>query len=143
MSNVKVLPLLESGGQGEVPCCPPLTERPMSAEEAETAARMFTALGDPLPLRLFSAVASHEGGEARRRDCSSERRGSWVYYLAEAAVHASRGLTTGRAQRGGCGEHLPSAQVRVSGFGRPLTAPVRGCQSLDHVMDPADQPPSG
>ncbi len=66
MSNARVLPLLEADGQVVVPCCPPLTERPMTAEEAETAARMFKALGDPVRLRLFSAVASHEGG---RRAC--------------------------------------------------------------------------
>lgn len=35
-----------------------------TAEEAERTARMFKALGDPVRLRLFSAVASHEGGEA-------------------------------------------------------------------------------
>ena len=46
------------------PCCPPLTERPLTAEEAERTAAMFKALGDPVRLRLFSAVASHEGGEA-------------------------------------------------------------------------------
>ncbi|MFJ9737314.1 transcriptional regulator [Streptomyces sp. NPDC101166] len=64
-ANAKALPLLEStDGQGVAPCCPPLTERPMTAEAAETAARMFKALGDPVGLRLFSAVASHEGGEA-------------------------------------------------------------------------------
>jgi len=45
-----------------------LTERPVTAEEAETAARMFKALGDPIRLRLFSAVASHAGG---RRACAT------------------------------------------------------------------------
>jgi len=35
-----------------------------SAEEAERTARKFKALGDPVWLRLFSAVASHEAGEA-------------------------------------------------------------------------------
>ncbi|MFI5972711.1 ArsR/SmtB family transcription factor [Streptomyces sp. NPDC051452] len=64
MSNASVLPLLETDGQGVVPCCPPLAERPMTAVEAETAARMFKALGDLVRLRLFSAVASYEDGEA-------------------------------------------------------------------------------
>ncbi|MFD6202242.1 ArsR/SmtB family transcription factor [Streptomyces rubiginosohelvolus] len=115
MSNVQDLPLLEPpGGQGAVPCCPPLTERPMSAAEAETAARMFKALGDPVRLRLFSAVASHEGGEACVCDISdvgvsqptvshhlkklkeaglltSERRGTWVYYRVEPSVLAAMG----------------------------------------------------
>lgn len=115
MSNAKVLPLLdEPAGQGATPCCPPLTERPFSAEEAETAARMFKALGDPVRLRLFSLVASHEGGEACVCDISdvgvsqptvshhlkklkdaglltSERRGTWVYYRVEPAVLAAMG----------------------------------------------------
>ena len=104
MSNAKVLPLIEpADSQAVAPCCPPLTERPFSAEEAEVAARMFKALGDPVRLRLFSLVASHEGGEACVCDISdvgvsqptvshhlkklkaaglltSERRGTWVYY---------------------------------------------------------------
>ncbi|MEU7314437.1 metalloregulator ArsR/SmtB family transcription factor [Streptomyces sp. NPDC007083] len=105
-----------------VPCCPPLTERPMTAAEAETAARMFKALGDPVRLRLFSTVASHPGGEACVCDISdvgvsqptvshhlkklkdaglllSERRGTWVYYRVTPSVLAAMGqiLTTGPA----------------------------------------------
>ncbi|WP_420078661.1 ArsR/SmtB family transcription factor [Streptomyces sp. JL4002] len=118
MSNVKVLPLLEPD---VVACCPPLNERPMSADEAEVAAKMFKALGDPVRLRLFSAVASHEGGEACVCDISdvgvsqptvshhlkklkeagllsSERRGTWVYYRVEPAVLAAMGaLLSGAA----------------------------------------------
>ncbi|UQA90790.1 ArsR/SmtB family transcription factor [Streptomyces halobius] len=123
MSNTEALPLLEpAADQAVVPCCPPLTERPMTAEEAETAARMFKALGDPVRLRLFSAVASHEGGEACVCDISdvgvsqptvshhlkklkeaglltSERRGTWVYYRVEPSVLAAMGklLTTASA----------------------------------------------
>ena len=115
MSNTKVLPLLEPQASEAVePCCPPLTERPFTAAEAETAARMFKALGDPVRLRLFSAVASHEGGEACVCDISdvgvsqptvshhlkklkdaglltSERRGTWVYYRVEPSVLAAMG----------------------------------------------------
>ena len=104
MSNTKVLPLLEPApGEAAAPCCPPVTERPFTAEEAETAARMFKALGDPVRLRLFSAVASHEGGEACVCDISDvgvsqptvshhlsllveaglltrEKRGRWAWY---------------------------------------------------------------
>lgn len=112
MSNAKVLPLLEP--DAVVSCCPPLTERAMSASEAEVAAKMFKALGDPVRLRLFSAVASHEGGEACVCDISdvgvsqptvshhlkklkeagllsSERRGTWVYYRVEPSVVAAMG----------------------------------------------------
>jgi ArsR family transcriptional regulator len=112
MSNIKALPLLEP--EGVVPCCPPLTERPLTAEEAERTAAMFKALGDPVRLRLFSLVASHEGGEACVCDISdvgvsqptvshhlkklreaglltSERRGTWVYYRVEPSVVAAMG----------------------------------------------------
>ncbi|WP_327372656.1 metalloregulator ArsR/SmtB family transcription factor [Streptomyces sp. NBC_01216] len=120
MSNAKVLPLLDS--DVVTPCCPPLNEGPMSAGEAEVAAMMFKALGDPVRLRLFSAVACHEGGEACVCDISdvgvsqptvshhlkklkeagllsSERRGTWVYYRVEPAVLASMGaLLSGAAK---------------------------------------------
>lgn len=102
-----------------VPCCPPLAERALSAEEAERTAAMFKALGDPVRLRLFSLVASHPGGEACVCDVSdvgvsqptvshhlkklreaglltSERRGTWVYYRVAPSVLAAMGrmLTT-------------------------------------------------
>lgn len=113
MSNAKVLPLSPpADDRVGAACCPPLTERPFTAEEAGTAARMFKALGDPVRLRLFSAVASHEGGEACVCDISdvgvsqptvshhlkklreaglltSERRGTWVYYRVEPSVLAA------------------------------------------------------
>ncbi|MEV0113060.1 metalloregulator ArsR/SmtB family transcription factor [Streptomyces sp. NPDC050844] len=111
MSNTKALPLLEPDVE---PCCPPLTERPLTADEAVRTAAMFKALGDPVRLRLFSLVASHEGGEACVCDISdvgvsqptvshhlkklreaglltSERRGTWVYYRVEPSVLASMG----------------------------------------------------
>ncbi|NGO07005.1 helix-turn-helix transcriptional regulator [Streptomyces sp. HC44] len=70
------------------------------------------ALGDPVRLRLFTAVASHEGGEACVCDISdvgvsqptvshhlkklkeadlltSGRRGTWVYYRVEPSVVAA------------------------------------------------------
>ncbi|MET8679794.1 metalloregulator ArsR/SmtB family transcription factor [Streptomyces sp. NPDC004647] len=123
MSNSKPrgLTLLEPASAETVaPCCPPLTERPLSAAEAEQTAVMFKALGDPVRLRLFSLVASHEGGEACVCDISdvgvsqptvshhlkklresglltSERRGTWVYYRVAPAVLASMaGVLAGR-----------------------------------------------
>ncbi|OEJ22005.1 transcriptional regulator [Streptomyces agglomeratus] len=116
MSNVKVLPLLESD---TAPCCPPLNERPLTEEEAVRTAAMFKALSDPVRLRLFSAVASHEGGEACVCDISdvgvsqptvshhlkklkeaglltSERRGTWVYYRVDPSVLATMGHILGK-----------------------------------------------
>ncbi|NGO67507.1 ArsR/SmtB family transcription factor [Streptomyces boncukensis] len=94
------------------PCCPPLTERPLSVEESLRTAAMFKALGDPVRLRLFSQIASHPGGEACVCDISdvgvsqptvshhlkklkqagllvSERRGTWVYYRVAPSVLAA------------------------------------------------------
>ncbi|WP_407566027.1 ArsR/SmtB family transcription factor [Streptomyces sp. 184] len=109
MSNLKtVLPV--------APCCPPLTERPLTADEAVRTAAMFKALSDPVRLRLFSLVASHDGGEACVCDISdvgvsqptvshhlkklkeaglltSERRGTWVFYRVEPSVLAALGQT--------------------------------------------------
>ncbi|WP_314175297.1 ArsR/SmtB family transcription factor [Streptomyces winkii] len=109
MPNAKALPLIETDA---APCCPPLDERPLTPEEAERAAAMFKALGDPVRLRLFSQIASHAGGEACVCDISdvgvsqptvshhlkklreaglltSERRGTWVYYRVAPSVMAS------------------------------------------------------
>ncbi len=115
MPSTKTLPLIEPVADEAVePCCPPLSERTFTAEEAERTAKMFKALGDPVRLRLFSAVASHESGEACVCDISdvgvsqptvshhlkklkdaglltSERRGTWVYYRVEPSVVASMG----------------------------------------------------
>jgi ArsR family transcriptional regulator len=114
MSYSKVLPKQPPMAADVAPCCPPLTERPLSAEEAVRTAAMFKALGDPVRLRLFSLVASHEGGEACVCDISdvgvsqptvshhlkklkeagllvSERRGTWVYYRVEPSVVAAMG----------------------------------------------------
>ncbi len=96
------------------PCCPPLTERELTAEEAQRTAAMFKALGDPVRLRLFSKVASHPDNEACVCDIAdvgvsqptvshhlkklkeagllaSERRGTWVYYRVEPSVLAAMG----------------------------------------------------
>jgi len=43
-------------------CCAPLSEHPLSAADADEAAKIFAALGDPVRLRLFSIIATE--GEA-------------------------------------------------------------------------------
>ncbi|MFJ5925697.1 ArsR/SmtB family transcription factor [Kitasatospora sp. NPDC092948] len=119
MSNVKVLPLLEP--DDAVPCCPPLTAVALSEDDSVRMAAMFKALGDPVRLRLFSRVASHEGGEAcvcdiqdvgvsqptvshhlkKLREAgllTSERRGTWVYYRVEPSVLAMMADLLGAAR---------------------------------------------
>ncbi|MCW2884726.1 MAG: ArsR family transcriptional regulator, arsenate/arsenite/antimonite-responsive transcriptional [Streptosporangiaceae bacterium] len=85
-------------------CCSPLVSQPLDEGQAVELARVFKALGDPVRLRLFSLVASYQGGEACVCDISgsfdvsqptishhlkvlkevglltSERRATWVYY---------------------------------------------------------------
>lgn len=62
MSNSLVLEPAAATADG-VACCPPLTRAALSAGQAETAAVMFKALGDPVRLRIFSMIASSAGGE--------------------------------------------------------------------------------
>lgn len=96
-------------------CCPPgaLLHEPLTATAAGEMAARFKALADPVRLQLFSAIASHAGGEACVCDVSvglevsqptvshhlkvlrdaglltSERRASWVYYAVVPEALAS------------------------------------------------------
>ncbi len=45
-------------------CCPPLSEQPLSEEQADQIAPLLKALAEPVRLRLMSLVASRAGGEA-------------------------------------------------------------------------------
>jgi ArsR family transcriptional regulator, arsenate/arsenite/antimonite-responsive transcriptional repressor len=99
-----------------------LLREPLTEPAAVEIAKKLKALADPVRLRLFSAIASHAGGEACVCDVSagvdvsqptvshhlkvlrdaglltSERRASWVYYtvVPEALqdISALLGLTT-------------------------------------------------
>ncbi|MFC8983552.1 ArsR/SmtB family transcription factor [Streptomyces sp. NPDC057411] len=98
----------------------PLNERPLTADEAERAAKAFHALANPIRLRLLSAIASDESGEScvcavsdvgvsqptvshhlkKLKEAgllSSERRGTWVYYRFEPAVLGAMGRLLVRA----------------------------------------------
>jgi ArsR family transcriptional regulator, arsenate/arsenite/antimonite-responsive transcriptional repressor len=95
-------------------CCEatPLRGQPLTAAAAEEIALTLKALADPVRLRLFSAVASHAGGQACVCEVSeglevsqptishhlkvlreaglltAQRRGSWVYYaVVPEALH--------------------------------------------------------
>ncbi|GAB3278722.1 metalloregulator ArsR/SmtB family transcription factor [Actinocorallia lasiicapitis] len=46
--------------QGDV-CCAPLAQQAISAEDAAALAKAFKAIGDPVRLQLFSAIASAPG----------------------------------------------------------------------------------
>ena len=100
-------------------CCAPLSQEPLSLEQAEQVAPLLKALADPVRLRLMSMVAAHEGGEACVCDLTDafdlsqptishhlkvlhdaglldrEKRGVWVYYRVQTEALASLGLLIG------------------------------------------------
>ncbi|MFG2598425.1 ArsR/SmtB family transcription factor [Streptomyces sp. NPDC048462] len=101
MSKQELVVLGRGDGDG---CCPTLLTAPLDEARAETLAKVFKALGDPVRLRLLSMIASRAGGEICVCDLTpafelsqptishhlkllkqaglidSERRGTWVYY---------------------------------------------------------------
>lgn len=117
MPNPKAVERPAAEAEPGVPCCPPLTSPDLSAEDAQTMAAMFRALGDPVRVLLFSRVASNPDGEVcvcdlgdlgvsqptvshhlkKLRDAGlvlSERRGTWVYYRVAPGVLARMGAVT-------------------------------------------------
>src|SRR6476619_2032912 len=95
-----------------VACCSPLTQEPLSHDQAERIAPLLKALADPVRLRLLSLVASHQDGEACVCDLQEafelsqptishhlkvlhevgllgrSKRGVWVYYRVQPAALA-------------------------------------------------------
>src|SRR6476619_7497337 len=95
-----------------VACCSPLTQEPLSHDQAERIDPLLKALADPVRLRLLSLVAAHEDGEACVCDLNDafdlsqptishhlkllheaglvqrEKRGVWVYYRVSTAALA-------------------------------------------------------
>jgi ArsR family transcriptional regulator len=93
-------------------CHTALVGEPLSAVESEALAHVFKALADPVRLRLFSLIASVDGGEACVCDLTphfdvsqptishhlkvlreaglvnSERRATWIYYSVRPAALA-------------------------------------------------------
>ncbi len=100
----QTLPVLETAG-----CCAPISQAPITPDEAVDLAAAFKALGDPVRLQLLSMIASHAGGEVCVCDLTPafdltgptishhlrvlreaglidhQRRGTWVYYWAMPA----------------------------------------------------------
>jgi ArsR family transcriptional regulator len=99
----KQLPVIELT-PADGTCCTPMVREPLADADATDLAKVFKALADPVRLRLFSMIASFEGGQACVCDLTgsfdvsqptishhlkvlreaglvnSERRGTWVYY---------------------------------------------------------------
>ena len=99
------LPLLQPPVSPDAAACyTPLVREPLDEADAADLAQVFKALADPVRLRLFSLIASFQGGEACVCDLTGpfdvsqptishhlrvlrqaglvdcERRGTWVYY---------------------------------------------------------------
>lgn len=107
-------------------CCEitPLVAQPLSPADAAVLAARFKALADPVRLQLFSAIASHAGGQACVCDISvgvqvsqptvshhlkvlreaglltSQRRGTWVYYTVVPDALAGLMTALGAAPAG-------------------------------------------
>ena len=100
------------------PCCPPMSEEPLTPADAEDFAGIFAALADPIRLRLFSIVAAQgetcscnlEGPLARSQPTIShhtkvlaeaglivgEKRGRWVWWrVAPERLAAARRILEG------------------------------------------------
>lgn len=127
MSNeeLPVLQLAAPGADGAT-CCTPMVREPLAEADAADLAHVFKALADPVRLRLFSLIASFEGGQACVCDLTgpfdvsqptishhlrvlreaglvdSERRGTWVYYwvLPDALARLSSLLAPAGAGAG-------------------------------------------
>jgi ArsR family transcriptional regulator len=61
-SVTTTLPLLIDA-ENAVACCPPLSASPLPAEGAAPLAKAFSALGDPVRLRLMSLLMTADGGQ--------------------------------------------------------------------------------
>jgi ArsR family transcriptional regulator len=96
------LPVIEAPAATE--CCPSVLTAPLDAGEADVLAKGFSALGDPVRLRVLSMLAAAESGEicvcdfvdplgrsqgtishhlkilAEAGLVHGERRGKWVWY---------------------------------------------------------------
>lgn len=95
-------------------CCVPRVTSSLTVDDAERAARVFKALGDPTRVRLLSLIAAGEGGEACICDLTEpvglsqgtvshhmkllteaglvtrEQRGRWAYFaLNDSALDAA------------------------------------------------------
>jgi ArsR family transcriptional regulator len=61
--TVTLLLLDDALGNDAVVCCAPLSASPLPAEVAPNLAKAFSALGDPVRLRLMSLLMTADAGE--------------------------------------------------------------------------------
>jgi ArsR family transcriptional regulator len=75
------------------PCCPSLADAPLSEADAETLARAFAALADPVRLRLLSLIA--DAGEVCSCDLLAPLGRSQPTVSHHTKTLAEAGLITG------------------------------------------------
>src|SRR6266568_1514572 len=99
-------------GVGALECCTPLAAEPLNEVEAAELGPLFSAIANPVRLRLLSLIACHAGGEACVCELTgafdvtgptishhlkvlreagligSQRRGTWIYYWVNPAALA-------------------------------------------------------
>lgn len=83
----------------ESTCCVPRVTSSLTAEDAERAAQVFKALGDPTRVRLLSLIAAGDGGEACICDLTDPVGLSQGTVSHHMKLLAEAGLVT-REQRG-------------------------------------------
>lgn len=82
-----------------IPCCEPVTEAALAADEAEQLAAWFKVLADPVRLRLLSLVATAPGGEVCSCDLVEPVGRSQPTVSHHLSILADAGLVE-REQRG-------------------------------------------
>jgi ArsR family transcriptional regulator, arsenate/arsenite/antimonite-responsive transcriptional repressor len=105
-----------------VGCCPPISQQALSARDADDLARIFTALGDPVRLRLFSMIAAD--GEACSCNLEEPLDRSQPTISHHTKILADAGLIVGE-KRGKwtwwrvAPERLDQVESVLKGAGRP------------------------
>ena len=121
----KELPVLQPAAPQRSACCSPLVREPLGEADALDLARVFKALSDPVRLRLFSLIASFEGGQACVCDLTGEFDVSQPTISHHLRVLREAGLVD--CERRGTWVHywvLPGALARLSGLLAPTPATV-------------------
>lgn len=91
--TVVQLPVVQGPATGTA-CCEPLTQSPLSADQAVVLSRRLKALADPARLRLVSLLAASPGGEACVCDLTAPLRLSQPTVSHHLKVLHDAGLLT-------------------------------------------------
>lgn len=118
---VKPLPVLDTAPTA-TPCCAPLDEAPLAAEDAVRLAGLLKSLADPTRLRLLSLIASAPEGEI----CQCELTGPLGVSQPTVSHHLKLLLEAGLVAREkrGVWAYYRSVPGALDGLARLITAGV-------------------